>query len=143
MAQAQSEEMLAGPSALGAATPSDNPDVAWRALAVLWLCGATIGALSLVLPHPGAFDDGALWTNVAIALGGAAFCALAPGRIAVRWVEVLLAAGTLAITRAVYLSGDASSYYAFFYIWVGPYAFLFLGRWAGLLQMLVLGGAYG
>ena len=41
-----------------------------RAMALLFLAGATIGAISMVLPHSAAANDGALWSNVALATFG-------------------------------------------------------------------------
>lgn len=51
------------------------------ALAALFFAGGTIGAISLLLPHPDAFNDGALWSNIALAWGASAALALAAGRL--------------------------------------------------------------
>ena len=45
----------------------DSPRFMWVMLAVLYGAGATIGALSVILPHPESFDDEALWSNIALA----------------------------------------------------------------------------
>lgn len=43
-------------------------------------------------------------------------------------MHVALLAGILLITRAVVLSGEAVSFYAVWFIWVGLYAFYFFNR---------------
>ena len=44
----------------------DQPAVMAAVLGSLFLAGGTIGALSLILPHPSEYDSSALWTNVGI-----------------------------------------------------------------------------
>jgi hypothetical protein len=103
-----------------------------RALASLYLAGAAIGAVSL-LPHSADSNDFALWSNVllATATGGVLF--LTRARLPEWAIQVLLVVGTLVITRAVLYSGEKVSFYAVWYIWIGLYAFYFLGRlWASL-----------
>jgi diguanylate cyclase (GGDEF)-like protein len=111
-------------------------------LGVLFMLGSLIGAISLLLPHPDSFDTGALWTNVASsAVASAAFIAFA-SRLPVWALQLAVLSATVLITRAVYLSGDPNSYYAFFYIWAGLYVFFFLGwRW-GLVHVAAMGAAY-
>jgi len=112
------------------------------ALAALFGAGGAIGAISLLLPHPDAFNDGALWSNIAIACGAAAALALTAGRLPPWAMQVSVALGTLAITRAVYYSGEPSGFYTFFYIWVGLYVFFFFGRFWGTLQMVLVGATF-
>ena len=57
----------------------------WLTLGALFLAGASIGALSLLLPHPSEFDDGAIWTNIASPARGrwsasSALAGFPPGR---------------------------------------------------------------
>lgn len=122
---------------------ADSPAAAWRTLGALFFAGATIGTLSLVLPHPATFDDTALWSNIAIAYAASALCvALATRRLPAWMLQVVVAAGILVITRAVYYSADPSGFYAFFYVWVGLYAFFFLTRRWAILQVTLAGAAY-
>ena len=109
----------------------------------LFVAGATIGALSLVLPHPSGYDSPALWGNVAIAFAAGIAVLLLRARMP-RWaLPVLLLAGVAVVTRAVYYGHDPSGYYTIWYLWIGVYAFFFFGlRW-GLMQMAVVGTAYG
>lgn len=99
--------------------------LAARSLGYLYLAGATIGLVSLLLPDPPRADVPGLYSNVAIAyLGGAALLA-GVSRMRPWMLQVALAAGSLLITRAVLLSGTAVSFYTVWFIWVGLYAFFF------------------
>ena len=121
---------------------AERSRVVWRSLAGLFLAGGVIGALSLLLPHPAGYDDAGLWRNVAVAF--LAVPALyAASRFLPLWsVHVFVVAGTILITRAIYLSDDPSGFYTLWYVWVGLYAFFFFGRRWGLIQMGVVGLAY-
>ena len=119
-----------------------EPQTVGAALGTLFLAGAAIGALSLVLPHPAEYDEGALWSNVTIAfVGGVALLALR--RRLPPWViQLMLLAGTGIVTRAVYLGEDPSGYYTFWYLWVGVFAFFFFGRLSGILHITAIGASY-
>src|SRR3954453_17871225 len=111
---------------------------------LLLLAGGTIGALSLLLPHPSSFDSPALWSNVALAYVAAVLLLLLRNRLP-RWLLlIIVVVGTpLVVTRAVYYGHDPSGYYTIWYLWIGVYAFFFFGlRW-GLIQMAAVGAAYG
>src|SRR4051794_19392498 len=109
----------------------------------LFLAGGIIGGLSLVLPHPSQYDAPNLWSNVVLAfVAGAAVLGLR-NRLPAWSLPVLVLAGTAVVTRAVYYGHDPSGYYTIWYLWIGVYAFFFFGfRW-GLIQMAVVGAAYG
>jgi diguanylate cyclase (GGDEF)-like protein len=111
-------------------------------LGSLFLAGAAIGALSLILPHPSEYETGPLWTNTGLA---AVFGLAVLGfrkRLPVVALQVCVLAGTLVVTRAVYYGHDPSGYYTFWYLWIGVYAFFFFGRRVGAAQMAALGAAY-
>ncbi len=112
------------------------------ALALLYCAGATIGALTLILPHSSMFNDGALWSNIAIAYAGSVAIAAAAGRLPPWSLNVLVGVGTLVITRAIYYSGDLSSFYSLWYVWVGLYAFFFFDRVWGVVHLAIIGAAY-
>lgn len=107
---------------------SDSARVMARAAGLLFLCGATVGAISVLLPHAAGADDDLLWTNIVIAYLGAAGLLLWGQRLP-RWCyHAALGLGTLLITRAIYLSDDPASYYAAWYVWVGLFTFFFFTR---------------
>jgi diguanylate cyclase (GGDEF)-like protein len=122
--------------------PDEDPRTAALGIGALFFAGATIGALSLLVPHPDAFHDTGLWTNVAIAYGSALFLFLAAGRLPPWTLQAIAALGTLVVTRAVYLSEEASGFYSLFYIWVGLYSFFFFGRFRGAAQVALVGAGY-
>ncbi len=109
----------------------------------LFLAGATIGGLSLVLPHPSEFDSPALWSNVLIAYATGATLLLARNRLPVWALHLTVLGGTLVVTRAVYYGHDPSGYYTIWYLWIGVYAFFFFGRRWGAVHMAAVGLAYG
>jgi diguanylate cyclase (GGDEF)-like protein len=112
-------------------------------LGSLFLAGATIGAFSLILPHPSQYEVGPLWTNVGLAYAAGILILLARNRLPAWAFQALVLAGTVVVTRAVYYGHDPSGYYTFWYLWIGVYAFFFFGvRW-GAAQMLAIGVAYG
>jgi diguanylate cyclase (GGDEF)-like protein len=120
----------------------DQPPAMATVLGGLFLAGATIGALSLVLPHPSEYDSSALWSNVAIAYAaGFALLALRQ-RLPVWALQLAVLAGTIVVTRAVYYGHDPSGYYTFWYLWICVYAFFYFGpRW-GTLHVAAVGAAY-
>jgi diguanylate cyclase (GGDEF)-like protein len=111
-------------------------------LGVLYLAGATIGALSLILPHPGEFDSPALWSNTAIAYFAGAGLLLFRRELPAWVVQLMVLAGTVVVTRAVYYGNDPSGYYTVWYLWVGVYSFFFFGRRWGAAQLAFVGAAY-
>ena len=112
----------------GDGTGDADPRLPARALGWLYLAGASIGLVSLLLPHSPAADDAGLYSNVLLAYAGG-FVLLRFGPRLPTWaLHAALAAGTLLITRAVVLSGEAVSFYAGWFIWVGLYAFYFFSR---------------
>lgn len=128
---------------VGSAAPEGDTRLRWTMLAALFFVGAVIGGLSLVLPHPDEFDTAGLWSNVAIAFGGAALALFAAGARLPTWAAHLAVLfGTVLVSRAVYLSADPDSYYVFYYIWVGLWSFFFLGRAGGIAQAGGIGVAY-
>jgi diguanylate cyclase (GGDEF)-like protein len=125
------------------ASQRDDPATMARILAILLFLGAATGALTLVLPHAPNANETALWSNVALAGVAALAVALAASRIKPWMLQVVLVFGTLAITRAIYFSGDAGSFYSMWYVWVGLFAFFALERSAALAQLGVTAAAYG
>ena len=128
--------------ARGMVGPFSEPSTMAFALAGLFLAGAAIGTLSLLLPHPAAYDEAALWSNIAVAfVGGVGLFALR--NVLPRWsIQLMVLAGTVVVTRAVYFGEDPSGYYTFWYLWVGVFAFFFLGMASGFAQMAAIGVSY-
>ena len=134
-----SERLLAS---LRLATPVEAPNAMALVLAGLYFSGATIGALSLLLPHPVKFDDGALWTNVALAYAGSGVLFVLRRNLGIWAMQLAALVGTLVVTRAVYYGMDPSGFYTYWYLWVGVYACFFLGRRWGILHLAAIAAAY-
>ena len=126
--------------ARGAATVED-PRTMWLTLGALFFAGTTIGAFSLLLPHPSEFDDRGVWSNIGIACLASLVCALGSRRLPAWSAQLAAVGGTVVITRAVYYSDDPS-FYSLFYVWVGLFAFYFFGREWGVAHMAVVGVLY-
>jgi K+-sensing histidine kinase KdpD len=113
-----------------------------RAMAVLYVAGATIGVISMLLPHSPQADDAGLWSNTALAyMGGALLLALGK-RLPDWFFHVALATGTVLVTRAVLISGEPVSFYAVWFIWIGLYAFYFFTRAAAAAHLGFAAAAY-
>src|SRR5690348_9367697 len=103
---------------MAAAAPAQPVDVSLdssiraRAMALLFLAGGTIGALSLVLPHAAKANEAALWSNIALAwVAGAALLAI--GARLPSWAfHLSLAVGAVLVTRAILVSGEVNSFYS-------------------------------
>src|SRR5438552_2232418 len=99
-----------------------------RALGSLFLAGATIGLVSLLLPHSPKADVVGLYSNVALAVAAGIALWVLAARVPFWALHLVLAAGTLVIARAILPSGDKVSFYSVWFIWVGLYAFYFFRR---------------
>src|SRR3954454_3903092 len=110
------QELLAGPAA---ARPIA------LAQAYLGTGAALISALAAVLPHPSYFNVLGILAVDAITLLWAMWLFRTAGRIPFWWLRIGAALGTVLTSFAVYFSGDATSAYALFYVWVGLYVFYF------------------
>jgi diguanylate cyclase (GGDEF)-like protein/putative nucleotidyltransferase with HDIG domain len=109
-------ELLAGPAA---ARPIA------LAQAYLGTGAALISALAAVLPHPSYFNVMGILAVDLTTLIWALWLFRTAGRIPFMLLRIGAALGTVLTSLAVYFSGDATSAYALFYVWVGLYVFYF------------------
>ena len=128
---------------LPAEGPTESPRFMWAMAAALFAAGASVGALSLIVPHPESFDDAALWSNIAISYIGAVLCLLAAPRLPAWPLHILVLGGVAAVTRAIYFTDDPGGFYTLFYVWIGFYVIFFFPRAVALLYMAAIGLAYG
>lgn len=113
-----------------------------RSLGWLFIAGATIGLISLLLPRAPNANVGALASNIGLAYLGGVIVLVVLRRMPAWTFQVALLAGTLLITRAVYYSGQGVSYYAVWYVWVALFGFSFLRRSHAAFHVAVVGVAY-
>jgi diguanylate cyclase (GGDEF)-like protein len=116
-------------------------EVASLALAFLFGAGATLGLLTLLLPHGSAVDP------VGIAAVCAAAYAVAALTIALRplaWplLHAVLAIGTLMITAVVEFSDILVGGFGFFYLWVAVFAAYFFTRLGAAVQGALVAACY-
>jgi diguanylate cyclase (GGDEF)-like protein len=98
-----------------------------RVLALLYLAGATLGLISILLPHPAA-HEWLLDLPAAFGFGVGAAIYLNSARIP-RWgVHVLLAASVAMVGIAVYGAGVAGGVYGSMFFWPAVFAGLFFSR---------------
>lgn len=116
--------------------------MAARSLMYVFAVGAAIAAAALISPVAHPADE----TRIAVTAGCAAAIAavlfLGYDRLPSWSLSVLLLCGSALIEWAVYGSGDPTSPFLLFYLWVAFYAFYFLTRRDAALQATFIGVAY-
>ena len=126
----------------GEGDPTEESALSAAALAALNILGAALSMLWLVLPHPGRAQA------LPIAAATFALCAVATVLIAGRqpkpsWLlQTAIAVDTFVVSVCLVATGDASSVYAFAYLWVGLYAACFFGLRQVAIHAAWLGIAY-
>src|SRR4051794_28284025 len=113
-----------------------------RAMASLYIAGGVIGAVSLVLPHASGANEGALWSNTALALVGGVLLLVVGPRLPGWAFHAFLATGAVLITRAVLTSGENTSFYSVWFLWIGLYAFYFFSRPAAAAHVAFAAGLF-
>jgi diguanylate cyclase (GGDEF)-like protein/putative nucleotidyltransferase with HDIG domain len=93
--------------------------------ALLALGAAINGAVATLLPHPPYFDVVGLLSVQASALAYGGYVLWRRETIAFRWLRIGNLLAAVMTTFAVYFSGDSTSGYAIFYLWIGFYVFYY------------------
>jgi hypothetical protein len=119
-----------------------EPKLMARSLGWLFIAGATIGLISILLPRAPHTNVGALAVNIAMAYVGGVVILNVFRRLPAWTFHLAILAGTALITRALYYSGDGVSYYGIWYVWVALFAFSFFRRSEAALHVAVVGVAY-
>jgi diguanylate cyclase (GGDEF)-like protein/putative nucleotidyltransferase with HDIG domain len=105
-----------------------TPGMLARAQAYLFAAAGVLGFVGVILPHPDAFNIVGLVSLQGSCLASAGLL-LALGDRTPRWfITSTPFAGTLLISAALVYSGDSTSAYMLFFLWIGIYAFYFLPR---------------
>jgi diguanylate cyclase (GGDEF)-like protein/putative nucleotidyltransferase with HDIG domain len=118
------EPLRAHAIAVGSITSS----VLARAQAYLFVSAAMLGILGVLLPHPAGFDVSGLVAIQLVSVASAAYLVAWGGRLPAWALQCGPWVATLLTSVAILFSGDSSSAYSLFYLWVGFYAFYFLPR---------------
>jgi diguanylate cyclase (GGDEF)-like protein/putative nucleotidyltransferase with HDIG domain len=122
---------------------SFNTSLMARVLAGLFASGATLAALTVVLPHHSDANEVGLLVIVANAYVVAALMYWRAEELPARMLPVALCWGSTLITGVAYFSGESPSPLVFFYLWVFLYASYFFTRPQAAVQIAYVGLAYG
>jgi hypothetical protein len=98
-----------------------------RGLGLLFAAGATLGAVTLVLPHRADEAQAELLIPVGLAYVAAPLLLTFADRCSPRLLSAALGAGSALIALAVVWGGPAGGIYAFMFVWVALYAAAFFG----------------
>jgi diguanylate cyclase (GGDEF)-like protein/putative nucleotidyltransferase with HDIG domain len=105
-----------------------TPAIAARAQAYLFASAGLVGALGVLLPHPPRFDEKHMLMVQFSSVAAAVLLFLLP-QFVPRWFLAIGPYGaSVATSMAVVFSGEGTSAYLLFYLWVAFYAFYFLPR---------------
>ena len=99
-----------------------------RVLVFLLLAGGTLGLASMVLPQPMGTDELGVYVTLGATFGLAAVIQLGYQRFPRAIPTIGLVGGTLLVTFGTYFTGQHSSPYPLFYVWIGLFSFYFLRR---------------
>jgi diguanylate cyclase (GGDEF)-like protein/putative nucleotidyltransferase with HDIG domain len=143
---------------MSALSAADNRDEIWggslvgtsfqtslvaKVLAVLFAAGASLAALTVMLPHPASMNELGMLAIIANAyMVAAALCTLA-ARLSAWTLQATLAWGSTLITGVAYFSGESPSPLVFFYLWVFLYASYFFSVKQAAAQIVYVGLVYG
>jgi diguanylate cyclase (GGDEF)-like protein len=122
-----------------------EPEVMARWLAILFIAGATLSLVALMLPHWSQQNTTATAVSALAAYPAAAVLLRVGRRLPQYAFHLLLCEGTLIITLGVYFGnrGVGSLTAAVFYIWVALYACCFFSRKAAAMHLTIVAVGYG
>jgi diguanylate cyclase (GGDEF)-like protein len=99
-----------------------------RAQAAFLFCGAIVGMLGVVLPHPSSFLITELVVLNVVSWSTAIGAWILAPRVPTEWVRWMPGIGTILITASVIFSRDPTSAYALLYLFPCVYVYYFLTR---------------
>ncbi|HEY5194158.1 MAG TPA: diguanylate cyclase [Solirubrobacteraceae bacterium] len=114
-----------------------------KVLAVLFAAGASLSALTMVLPHPARANQMGLFVIVLSAYLTAGALYTQAAKLPAWTLQPALAWGSTLITGVAYFSGESPSPLVFFYLWVFLYASYFFAHRQTAVQIVYVGVAYG
>ena len=122
--------------------PAEDRALIARALSMLFLSGATLSLVWLLLPHARASHDGGV---IAMTLGAyATGLVLFVGfdRLPMVVLKLAVTAATVVITGAMFANHENGSTYVLYYFWATVYAFSFFSARQAALQTSLVGVAF-
>ena len=113
-----------------------------RALGALYLVGPSVAGLSLLLPHAPQTNTAPIWFAIAGVYAMAPLIFTYYRRLPDWAISATIAFTNLAVTVGIYFNHEATSFYAFFYLWVTPYAAAFFSASHTLAHVTLIGALY-
>jgi diguanylate cyclase (GGDEF)-like protein/putative nucleotidyltransferase with HDIG domain len=119
-------------------------EVRWRALGTLFAAGGVLVIATLLLPAETGMQPWSVAALAVTALAAAVLMIWASERMPGGdvWISLMLGAGTLMITGAIFFAGVPTTPYALMYVWVGFDSFFFLSRAAACRHLVFAGLCY-
>lgn len=114
-----------------------------RVLASLYLAGATLVLVTLLLPHPADAREGGLLAIALVAYAIGALMLWQAARLPTWTLPVSLAWGAVLVTGVAWCSAESPSPLVFFYLWVFLYSTYFFTLRVALVQMVWASLLYG
>ncbi len=114
-----------------------------RIVATLYIAGALLGALFLVLPHSELADETAIGVLVAVAVVVGAVFFIAGARVPSSLIHGAAVLGTALIGLSIFVSGDASTGNALLFVWPVVFSAYFFRRRELIAQLVVVAVTYG
>jgi diguanylate cyclase (GGDEF)-like protein/PAS domain S-box-containing protein len=124
------------------ADPAAQNVLMLRSMGFLFLAGAVLGGIWLVLPHAEDASESAIWILIGLAAGAGAGMAAGAGRLPAHTPLAGDLIGMLMIGLAVHWAGDSHSVFSMMFVWVAAYNAYFFRPSAAGLQLAFLGLVY-
>lgn len=138
----QGAAFAAAGGSLGSTSRSDQVAPLARAGAYVSLAGMVLGFVGVLLPHPSGFNIPALLASELFTLIFAVGFLVFAHRVPMWAVRMGPPIGVIQATASVIFSGDPTSAYVLFYLWPCFYAFYFLSRLDGMINVGLMVAGY-
>lgn len=102
-----------------------DQDAMVRALGLLYIGGPSVAVACQLLPHSPRTDETAIWVMAVIAYSMVPVLFTQYKRLPSWALGFMIVLANSLVTAVVYFNHEATSSYAFFYLWVTPYAAVF------------------
>jgi signal transduction histidine kinase len=113
-----------------------------RALGLLYIAGPSVAVACQLLPHSPRTDETSIWIMAVVAYSMVPIIFTQYARLPPAGVSALIALANALVTSVVYFNHEATSTYAYFYLWVTPYAAIFFRTRVMAAHLLLVMVAY-
>jgi signal transduction histidine kinase len=113
-----------------------------RALGLLYIGGPSIAVACQLLPNSPETDETAIWVMAVLAYAMVPVVFTQYMRLPAWAIGAIIAFANCLVTAVVYFNHEATSYYAFLYLWATPYAAIFFSARVAAGHLLFAATAY-